>query len=425
MNFPLWGVLPFIVLILVIAIFPLAVPNWWEKYLNKTFVSLLLGLPIAILLVVNNPDQLWHTLGEYLSFMILIGSLFVISGGIFIKGSLAGTPLGNTLFLAAGSILANFIGTTGASMVLIRPLLRANAVRKDKRHIVIFFIFLVSNIGGCLTPLGDPPIFMGFLRGVPFEWTLNLLPMWLFMTVGVLVLFNLYDQYKFNREELLYPEPLMKEVQPKRVIKILGKRNGFFLFCIIGIAFCSGKFHFPRGSQEIGMVLVSLLSLKFTPKEYRKANNFTMKPIIEVGILFAGLFITMVPLLLLLNSRGGELGLTAPWQYFWVGGALSSFLDNTPTYLIFSALACGVVKVNCNNLFDLIITQNGKNLLMAISCGTVFWGAMTYIGNAPNFMVRIIAEEHYIKMPSFFGYMLFSLCILIPLFILCSLLFFV
>ena len=423
-ELPLYSIVPFALLLLAIAVLPLAVPHWWERNRNKAIISSICALPILLFLIANDYHLLVHTATEYFSFIILLASLFIISGGIHLKGAFAGTPLVNTAFLFVGAILASFIGTTGASMLLIRPLIKANEKRCHKAHIVVFFIFIVSNIGGCLTPLGDPPLFLGFLRGVRFEWTLILLPQWMFVTSVLLVIFNLLDQYWFNKEELATHEPLVEEVQPKRMMRIYGKMNFLFLFGVLVAIFLSGHFKAPYGVQEGAMIFMTILSLWLTPREYRKAHDFDFAPIVEVAVLFAGIFVTMVPALLILNARGGELGVEKPWQFFWATGALSGFLDNAPTYLTFTALASGLVKTDASHLNLLADDPFGGSLLIAISCGAVFMGANTYIGNGPNFMVKSIAEKSGIKMPSFFGYMLWSVVILIPIFIITTLLFF-
>lgn len=422
---------PFILLLLAIAVCPLFLTHWWERNANKALVSFLLALPVGIFLCTVEPHLLVHKGLEYASFIILIGSLFVISGGIHLRGSPAGTPLVNTAFLGIGAVLASLIGTTGASMLLIRPLLRANRKRKRVAHIVIFFIFLVANIGGSLTPLGDPPLFLGFLRGVPFEWCFQLTPMWLFSCAILLILFNLIDQVLFNREELEeLGVALGEEVQPKEPISIEGKGNFLFLLGVIASALLSGLLHLPYGAQEAGMVAMAVLSLIATPpsSETRKENAFTFGPIIEVAVLFAGIFVTMGPCLILLEARGEQLlawvGVRDPWVFFWSTGALSSFLDNAPTYLTFSALASGVVGTNADRLGELVNHPQGAGYLVAVACGAVFMGANTYIGNGPNFMVKAIAEENGVKMPSFFGYMVWSTCILLPIFAAVTFIFF-
>ncbi len=403
-----WMTTPFIGLLLSIAILPLAAPKFWHSLKNQAWVAAFFSIPVVYLCLVNNSYLLLSGLEHYLSFVILLGSLFIISGGICITGDLVSTPLANTLMLALGAVLANFIGTTGASMVLIRPLLFANQYRKHHIHIPIFFIMLVSNIGGLLTPLGDPPLFLGFLLGVPFFWTLKLFPFWLLATGILLVLFYVIDHRAFDHET----KRLQKEARSDIPVHIKGLRN---LGCLAMII--ASTIWVPQPAREIVMVAAALLSLRITPKTYHHANGFNFYPILEVAILFLGIFITMEPALEILYLRGGELGVTAPWQFFWATGAFSSFLDNAPTYLTFVSLAQGL-KLAGPHL------NIPEALLVAISVGAVFFGAMTYIGNAPNFMVRSIAQHRGWKMPSFFGYVLWSGAVLLPLFLILTLIFF-
>jgi len=421
---PLWSVLPFVGMLLAISVLPLIVEGWWASNRNKAIVSAVLGLPVALYFVFANPERLGHTALEYAAFVCLLGVLFVISGGIHIKGGAAGTPLSNTATLALGAVIANAIGTTGASMLLIRPLLRANEHRRHRVHVVIFFIFVVSNMGGCLTPLGDPPLFLGFLRGVPFEWTFRLWPQWLFIVGALLVIFNLLDQYQFFREDLAYKESLTDLVQPERPIEIEGKINFLLLGCVVAAVFAGGRFVQPRWGdvvakiwQAAAAVVLALLSLLVTHRRVRYENRFTWHPIVEVAFLFAGIFATMIPALLLLEQRGAALGVTKPWQFFWAAGGLSSFLDNAPTYLTFYSLAQSLHLTN-------EVAGTTHAVLAAISCGAVFMGANTYIGNGPNFMVRSIAEHAGVRMPSFFGYMAWAAAILLPLFACVTLIFF-
>jgi Na+/H+ antiporter NhaD/arsenite permease-like protein len=428
-HLPLWSVIPFALMLLAIAIVPLTFPHFWEKHLNKGIIAAFLGIPVIVYILMMRPPEVVVTLKDYISFIILLGSLYIIAGGIHIKGSMAGTPLINTVVLAIGAVLASFIGTTGASMLLIRPLIRANRHRHHKAHIIIFFIFIVSNCGGLLTPLGDPPLFMGFLKGVPFLWTLRLFPQWLFVNGLVLIVFNFMDQWKFNREDVSTPGSLVEEVEPKHPLRIEGVRNFIFLGGIVATIFCSGYFNWEFGVKEAFMVLLTIFSLSITRKHIYKENEFTFGPIIEVAVLFAGIFAAMIPALIVLNERGRDLGLSQTWHFFWASGGLSSFLDNTPTYLTFTATASGILGIDITkHAADyaglMLSSELGITYLIAISCGAVFMGANTYIGNGPNFMVKAIAEESKIKMPSFFGYMLYSILILVPIFILTTLVFF-
>ena len=421
---PLWSILPFILTLVLIAIVPFAFANWWEKNSNKLILSLVMSVPVLVLLVPAGLALLTESLIDYLSFMVLLGALFIISGGIYIKGEFAGTPAGNTAFLAVGAVLANLIGTTGASMLLIRPYIRANHRRRHHAHLGVFFIFIVSNIGGLLTPLGDPPLFLGFLRGVPFGWTLSLLPVWLMAIVPLLIVFNRFDQYVFVREDIETPGSLAEDVQPRRSIEIQCGLNPILLLGVMLSAILSGYFGWPRGVQELMMVILALMSWFTTPPTIYKANNFSFHPIAEIAAIFLGIFITMIPALELLRSHATELGLDAPWQYFWMTGGLSSFLDNVPTYLTFTAVASGLLGSSPESLTGLLQSERGAALLRAISVGAVFMGANTYIGNGPNFMVKSIAESNGVKMPSFGGYLLYSGAILIPLFLLLTIIFF-
>jgi Na+/H+ antiporter NhaD/arsenite permease-like protein len=434
---PLWSVAPFAILLLGIAVLPLVAHHWWESNRNKAFVALALALPMAGWLTFGlegGGGLLAHSLIEYVAFIALLGSLFVITGGIYLRGSLAGTPLVNTAMLGIGAVLASFVGTTGASMLLIRPLLRANEKRQRKTHLVIFFIFIVSNAGGMLTPLGDPPLFLGFLKGVPFAWTFSLTREWALVCGALLVLFHIWDQVVLNREERERPGSQLEDVQKVRVpLSLEGKVNLLWLLGVIGVILGVGTLGgslsdgAKAGLQAAGMLAFALASLATTPSGVRASNRFTYGPIIEVAVIFVGIFVTMVPALELVKGWGtdGTIQLTEPWQYFWATGGLSSFLDNAPTYLVFASLAKGaIVPDGGDSLAALVASPLGNQMLIAIACGAVFMGANTYIGNGPNFMVKAIAEENKVKMPSFFGYMLWSVGILIPLFLLVTVLFF-
>jgi len=346
----------------------------------------------------------------------------------------------NTGLLALGAVFASFIGTTGASVLLIRPLLRANRTRRAKAHIVVFFIFVVSNCGGLLTPLGDPPLFLGFLKGVPFFWTLeHLWPEWLAVNLALLALFHIYDELVFDREEQVRHGSQLEEVMKHEPLGVTGLFNFLLLGGIVATIYCSGHFQWPFGIAESIMALLAVVAFVTTPPANRAANQFTFGPIIEVAVLFVGIFITMAPALQILNAWGsGEreqvLGVTfvlkEPWHYFWTTGLLSSFLDNAPTYLTMAATACGQAGIHtgpdAGPYLSAFLQDNPENhrILAAISCGAVFMGANTYIGNGPNFMVKAIAEENGVRMPSFFGYMVYSGAILIPIFIGVTIIFF-
>ncbi|MCU0725727.1 MAG: sodium:proton antiporter [Planctomycetes bacterium] len=451
---PYFTVAPFVLMLLSIAVIPLVRPHWWEHNRHKAIVSFALGATMLVYLLVAAPDGAHHrlivTLLDYVAFIALLGSLFIISGGIYLRGSLAGTPTVNLLFLVLGSVLASFMGTTGAAMLLIRPIIRANAWRKRQAHIVVFFIFLVANIGGCLTPLGDPPLYLGFLKGVPFTWTMTLWPQWLFCILAVLLAFVFVDVACYRSEIRAGRRPPAAAGEP---LRIEGSINFLWLLLIIGVIFGSGMLpHLPavahlehsaplvaefllKFGQAAAMLAVAFLSLRTTARSVREANSFNYHPIVEVAVLFIGIFITMIPALWILDGLGqsGKLGLSHPWQFFWLTGGLSSFLDNAPTYLTFSAAASGLHHTAPERLAELIastgnfpaeILSPGSEFLRAVSCGAVFMGANTYIGNGPNFMIKSIAEQQGVRMPSFFGYMLYTAAILIPIFLLVTIVFF-
>jgi Na+/H+ antiporter NhaD/arsenite permease-like protein len=405
---PVW-VMPFAAMLLAVALLPLLAARFWESNLRKLGVAAALALPVLVLYLRHSPGSLARTAEDYVSFILLLGSLFVISGGISLEGDLPATPRNNTIFLAVGAVLASLVGTTGASMLLIRPLLESNRERRHVAHTIVFFIFLVSNIGGCLTPLGDPPLFLGFLQGVPFTWTLRLAPEWLFATGATLLVYYAWDRRAFARET---PEERLRDRLEVRPLRLGGKSN---LVLLLGVV---AAVAFLRAPWREGVMLTcAVLSFRGTPRELREANRFTFRPILEVAALFAGIFVTMLPALDLLRARGAELGVREPWQYFWVTGAVSSFLDNVPTYLTFLALAQG-------QGFAAEVVGVPHEILRAVSLGAVFMGANSYIGNGPNFMVRAIAEERGVKMPSFGGYLLYSAAVLVPIFILMTLVFF-
>jgi Na+/H+ antiporter NhaD/arsenite permease-like protein len=437
LDLPFWTVLPFAGLLLSIAILPLVTPHVWESNRNRGIVTALFALPMAAYLVLAHGAAGTHELlekgKEYASFILLLGALFVVTGGIRVRGSLSGTPLLNTALLGLGAVLANAIGTTGASVLLIRPLLRANQPRVRKTHIIVFFIFIVSNCGGLLTPLGDPPLFLGFLKGVPFGWTFQLWREWLLVNGLLLVVFNLWDQIAFAREEAERPGSQLEEVMQHEPLRIDGRRN--FLFLGAGVAtivaagngFGSAGAGWPFGIQEGLLLSIALIAYVITPQAYRAANSFAFGPIIEVAILFAGIFVTMAPALLLLNANAARFGLEHPWQFYWATGVLSSFLDNAPTYLTFAATACGLEGIPLEGSYLKELLARGPEaarLLAAISCGAVMMGANSYIGNGPNFMVKAIAEAHGVRMPSFFGYMAYSCSVLLPIFGIVTLVFF-
>lgn len=503
-KLPIWSVLPFVGMLLSIAIFPLVNAHWWEHNMAKVsaFWALVFFLPFIIIYGTDIAiEQLLHIVVlDYIPFIILLFGLFAVSGGIILRGSLKGTPKVNLIILVIGTLMASWIGTTGASMLLIRPLIRANEWRKHKTHIVVFFIFLVSNIGGSLTPVGDPPLFLGFLRGVPFFWTMNLLGPMMFNAIILLAVYYALDSYYYRKESALGFAAHQAQVnkdkanaelaaasesdspsgeingadakmvsqgdtatlaqesadqstaaeEKKEPLSVGGLHNLVFLAMIVGSVILSGvlaknpmfadvetgKLYgipiYGQGDHTIILPFTSLirdftilfaayLSVKTTSLAIRRDNRFTWFPIKEVATLFIGIFITMIPALAILNARGADLGITEPAQFFWATGILSSFLDNAPTYLVFMTTAASLGAT------EGVVTTIGTiapELLLAVSCGAVFMGANTYIGNAPNFMVRSIAEENKVKMPSFFGYMGWSLVFLVPLFVLNTFIFF-
>ncbi len=437
----LW-VLPFAGLLLSIATGPVLYADFWEHHYGK-FALLWSALAIVPLCLWAGPSltvtAALHTiLLEYLPFIILLFALFTIAGGMLVAGNIHGTPLMNAGLLLIGALLASLVGTTGASMIMIRPLIRANDNRPFNAHVIVFFIFLVSNVGGSLTPLGDPPLFVGFLRGVDFFWTTrHLLEETASVLAIVLAVFLAVDWYFHAREQGL---PKIKDPTPDSKVRLRGLCNLPLLAGIIGAILLSAWWHpgisfafhgveiqLQNVVRDILMLAMALLSLALTRKEYRRANGFAWGPILEVAKLFAAIFVCLVPVTAMLHagSHGALAPLVAlvthtdgtanPLAYFWLTGALSSFLDNAPTYLVFFDLAGG----NAHEL----MTQ-GASVLAAISCGAVFMGANSYIGNAPNFMVYAIARDRGVRMPHFFGYMLWSVCVLIPTYLLIGWLFF-
>ena len=430
LSLPLWSVVPFAGLLLSIALLPLFAPALWARHYAK--VCLAFGVPVAAFFLLRAPRELLHTALEYASFLVLLASLFTISGGILLRGTLRGSAGVNTGILAVGALLANVFGTTGASMLLIRPLLRANAHRHRVAHVVVFFIFVVANIGGALTPIGDPPLFLGYLRGVPFFWTLRAMGLLWAVAVGLVIgAFYLVDRRAYALDAAAAEatesgasmpasalgRPWPSDEAPESAgdarvpLSMEGKINLPLLMAVIGAVFL------PTPWREMAMAAAAVVSVWKTPAKVREENEFTWHPIEEVAILFAGIFATMIPALLILKARGAELGVVTPAHFFWATGMLSSFLDNAPTYLTFFSLAQGVGGTQT-------VAGVSAPLLQAIGAGAVFMGANSYIGNAPNFMVKAIAEEAGVRMPSFFGYMAWSCVVLLPIFFLLTLIFF-
>lgn len=439
---PLWSILPFVGILLSIALIPLVFPHFWHDHFPKVsfFWALVFAIPFIYFFKQTALNEIAHIIIiDYIPFILLLWSLFAVSGGIHIKGTLKGTPAVNSIILLIGTILASFIGTTGASMLLIRPILHSNSWRVYKVHTVVFFIFLVSNIGGSLTPLGDPPLFLGFLHGIPFFWTIKILPEMAFASIILLLLYFVLDSYYYKKESLTaVPE---SEQEP---LKVEGAHNFIFLFGIISAVLFSGSFRLGQINffgiiqtienliKDALLILMGVASLVFTRKEIHKNNEFSWAPIREVAYLFAGIFITIIPALAIL--RAGENGalhwliksVDSPAQYFWTVGMLSSFLDNAPTYLTFlnSILGKYYPGMPEASAVTLLIVEKIP-YLAAISVGAVFMGANTYIGNAPNFMVKSIAEEAGVNMPGFFSYMFkYSIPILVILFIIMTFIFY-
>ncbi|MGN0186961.1 MAG: sodium:proton antiporter [Paludibacteraceae bacterium] len=442
-----WSLIPFGIMLLMIAIGPLIAEKWWESNINKLIVSLFLGVPTAVCLILGGmTHELEHqVIFDYVPFIVLLLALFVITGGIHLSGDIKAKPSVNTLFLGIGYILASLMGTTGAAMLLIRPIITTNQQRKYTVHTILFFIALVANCGGLLTPLGDPPLFMLFLRGAPFTWFLNMLPEWALTGAILLTLYYFVDRHYYAKEDWT---SLADDALEYEKLRLRGTINFVYLIgVILSVAFINegtipqmGEPDAPiwlKFLREIVLLSLAGLSLYTTKKEVRyNLNKFTWTPIMEVAVLFLGIFTTMTPALAYLKAHAADLGLNTPWQFYYSTGLLSSFLDNTPTAVAFHGVASGMKESLEATAAGVLTLGNGtfngttfvagisEVLLKAISIGAVFFGAMTYIGNGPNFMVKAIAEESGIKMPSFFGYMLkFSLIILLPLYIIIQLIF--
>ena len=389
-----------------------------------------MAAPAIIYLVTHNlREELKHQiLFDYLPFIILLGALFVVTGGILILGHVQARPRNNTIILAIGYLLASFIGTTGASMLLIHPLLYVNKYRENKTHTVLFFIALVANCGGILSPLGDPPLFLLYLRGVEFTWFLNLLPEWLFVGASLLTLYFFTDKRFYYKEEKT--EMIMADFRERSVFSIKGSINIIYLLGIIAAVLFINSTYIPEMGEhdaplhikflrEITLVAITLLSLLTTPKKIRQDNHFSWAPIVEVAYIFIGIFITMTPALLFLSANAQKLGITQPWQFFYSSGVLSAFLDNSPTTIAFHTVA-----QNIHSTSDVMVAGVEELILKAIAMGAVFFGAVTYIGNGPNFMVKAIAEQEGVKMPSFFGYIVsFSFKVLLPIYIITQIIF--
>lgn len=439
----LWGI-PFAAILLSIALGPLLMPNFWHHHFGKitAFWTILFLVPFVIYFGLTAGIQVVaHAMvEEYIPFIMLLFALYTISGGILVWGNLRGSAKLNTTMLAIGTALASIMGTTGAAMLMIRPLLKANDNRKHKVHVVVFFIFLVANIGGGLTPLGDPPLFLGFLKGVDFMWTVQHMMVPVLISVAVLLtLFYFLDRHLYSKED----EIEAHDPSPDSKLQIFGKFNFILLLGVVSAVLMSGiwkpehpgfeifgsHYLLPNLVRDLILLVLAVISLVLTPKQVRAGNEFNWYPIAEVGKLFAGIFITIAPVLAILKAGAeGKLngvvslvhdaaGEPINTMYFWMTGLLSAFLDNAPTYLVFFNMAGGDAQS--------LMTGPLFHTLLAISMGSVFMGALSYVGNAPNFMVKAIAEQRGVKMPSFFGYMVWSFGILVPLFIIHTLIFFV
>ena len=446
-RLPLVSALPFAGVLLSIALLPLIANRFWHHHYPKLALGWIVLFVVPFVAAYRGPGvhAVMHALlGEYLPFVLLLWALYTIAGGIAVRGALGGTPAKNTALLAAGMLLASAVGTTGASMLLIRPFLRANAHRTSRTHLAVFFLFLISNIGGALTPLGDPPLFLGYLSGVPFFWTLRLAPHMLLAAALLLAAFYVLDRRSVRREAAPAPGTGVASPVASRRFDVAGRLNLVWLVGVVSAVLASGVLHWgevqvagvPLRVAGLGrdalLLLFGLLSLRFSPRGIRAENHFTWEPMREVAILFVAIFITIVPALAILDAgdQGGLAAITRavrePWQYFWVTGTLSAFLDNAPTYLTFFNTALGTFRPQGPDA-ELVarLIAEAPRTLAAISCGAVFMGACTYIGNAPNFMVRAIAAEDGVRMPSFFGFIgRWTLPFLVPVFLIVTLVFF-
>lgn len=430
-NIEPWALIPFALMLLSIAIMPLMASKWWESNFNKLCVAIALSIPSAIYLIDNGMEEnLWDQMVfDYIPFITLLLTLFVVTGGIHSYGSMQARPKNNTITLAVGFLMASFIGTTGAAMLMIRPLIDMNQQRKHITHTILFFIALVANCGGTLTPLGDPPLFLLYLRGADFTWFMNLLPQWLFTGTILLAIYYITDRYIYYKKEPI--EAIMADVRERETLSVEGKINIIYLIAIILCVSFVNSSYIPRMGahdapiqwrflREILLTSIAILSLLTTKKSTRKNNNFSWEPIIEVAVIFIGIFATMTPALIYLSANAAKLGISEPWQFYYSAGFLSAFLDNSPTAVAFHTVAMGLPHSAATPL----VAGVPEMLLKAIALGAVFFGAMTYIGNGPNFMVKAIAEQRGIKMPNFFGYIFrFSLVVLLPIYILVQIIF--
>ena len=426
-----WLLIPFVVMLLTIAIAPLVAADWWEKNSNKFFYVLCLSIPTSIILMVCGlGENLAHQmLYDYIPFIVLLCALFVVTGGIKLSCDSVATPTVNTTMLFLGYAMASFVGTTGAAMLMVRPLLEMNRDRAHKIHTFVVFIILVANCGGILTPLGDPPLFLLYLRGTPFTWFMEMYPQWIFVGAVLLTGYFIYDSWRYHRCETIGVRPHYHyQDEEGFTINVRGAKNFVLLLGIVlSVAFINPSYIPAMGEddapiyikflREIVLVAIILLSLRFTKRKIREDNHFSWEPITEVAIIFIGIFVTMTPALLYLNQNADMFGLTAARDFFYATGALSSFLDNAPTAVAFYTVAQGITETG------LTVAGVSPEILQAISMGAVYFGAMTYIGNGPNFMVKAIAEKEGVNMPSFFAYIGITLITLLPVYALVEYLF--
>jgi len=430
-EIPLLTLIPFALILLAIAVMPVKFEKFWEDNINKLYVALALSIPILIWLLANGMvHELEHALlYDYIPFIVLLGALFIVTGGILIEGNVRALPSVNTAIIAMGGVFASFMGTTGAAMLLIRPLIRANTSRKYKVHTILFFIAIAANVGGLLTPIGDPPLFMMYLRGAPFEWFFNLTPEWA-ITMGILLTIYFFtDKYYIKKES---PEAIEIDKRIYRKFRVRGWMNFIWLLgVVLSVALINENVitgvENPKilpWMRNLVIIIFALLSLLFTKKTTRRRNYYSWHPIIEVAYLFLGIFITMIPCLLYLETHAASIGIDTPVLFYYATGGLSSFLDNTPTAMTFHSLAKGLVETGQISAAGTLVAGIPELFMKAIATSAVFFGAVTYIGNGPNFMVKSIAQNYHIKMPEFFAYMFkFSLIILLPVFILVEVLF--
>ena len=425
-----WSVIPFLFVLIGVAVFPHIFPRFWNKEINKIFFSFAVVIPVIVYLIdAGYSSEVTHQiLYDYIPFIILVFALFVITSGIHIRLNLRPTPIANTFILLIGFIFASIMGTTGAALLLVRPLLNMNKKRINKAHLMLFLIALVANCGGLLTPLGDPPLFMLFLRGVPFNWFLGLFPIWMFAGLIMLLIYYLLDSY-FYKKEIIKSVPDYNKNDSKFIICKGGINFLFLIAIVLTVAYINKHYFvligdkdaniFVKFSREIILLILAVVSWLFTDRNVRVSNHFSWSPFNEVAILFFAIFATMTPALLLLQTHAKEIGLTSPSDFYYATGFLSSFLDNTPTAVAFYTLA-----MEFSDGFTDIVGGVRTSFLVAISVGAVFFGSMTYIGNGPNFMIKSIAENEGIKMPGFLKYILkFSIPILLPIYILIQLIF--